>query len=492
MAKQTQLIAYINRFGESSIQEFHQLMKEECSDIFGGIHILPFYFPIDGADAGYDAIDNSVVDYRLGIWNDIQNLAQDFELMADLIVNHISSKSPQFKDVIKLGNQSKYYNLFLRKESIFSPNQEQEIKKIVGPSPEPPFTTYKLDTGEEVEFWTTFSNQQIDINVHSVEGKQYIENTLQTFAEHGIKYVRLDAVGFCIKKAGTSCFMIPETYAFMEELTDMANQLGLTVLVEVHAHFLRQIESAKHVNYVYDFALPPLVLYSLATHQFSELKKWISMRPNNCFAVLDTHDGIGVNDVQADWEFPGLLDEAQSNFLTNFIHENTNGESKLASGTAAQNLDIYHINSSFYDAMGQSNFDYLWARAIQLFLPGVAQIYYGGFLAKHNDMKLLEQTGVGRDINRPYLSAEEIKQDLQKPIVQSLIELIQFRNSHPAFDGEFMMQETVNESILMLHWQNDRHFATLSVDLGNKRLDIDYSELNKKQKKSYGNSSNPR
>ena len=139
-------------------------------------------------------------------------------------------------------------------------------------------------------------------------GRAYLSTILSRFRSSGIRMVRLDAVGYAIKKAGTSCFMIPETYHFIESLASEAHALGIRMLVEIHSHYLQQVEIARRVDWVYDFALPPLVLHSLFSRDSRALVHWLRTRPNNAVTVLDTHDGIGVIDVGAGREGePGLL-----------------------------------------------------------------------------------------------------------------------------------------------------------------------------------------
>ena len=203
--------------------------------------------------------------------------------------------------------------------------------------------------------------------------------------------------------------MIPETFAFIADLTAQAHALGMEVLVEVHGHYQDQIDVARQVDWVYDFALPPLVLHTLYTRDASRLMRWLEIRPRNAVTVLDTHDGIGVLDVDArsrGRDAPGLLDRTDIDALVETIHERSRGESRLASGSAASNVDSYQINCTFYDALGRRDDEYLVARAIQCFVPGIPQIYYVGLLAGSNDMDLLRRTGVGRDINRHYYTAD--------------------------------------------------------------------------------------
>ncbi len=474
MNTQVQLIAYIDRFGQSSIKDFHDFLKEKLVDHFGGVHLLPFFFPYDGSDAGYDPIDHQQVDQRLGKWKDIHNLSKDFNVMSDMIVNHISSDSYQFKDVLQKGSQSTYFDMFLTKEKVFEQCTEAQLNQIVQIRDRAPFTTYQLETGESFEFWTTFTSKQIDIDVTSPNGKNYLKETIKKMADNGIKFVRFDAIGFAIKQANTSCFMLPETYVFIAELTKFANQLGLTVLLEVHAESTIQKKAAEYSDFVYDFALPPLVLHSFASGSFTRLKQWFYYRPNNCVNVLDTHDGIGVYDASSSNAVDCFLNDSEVERVKQYIHSNTNGNSRTASGTNSENLDEFHINSSFFDAMGRDNFSYLAARAIQLFFPGIPQVYYGGLLANENDMNLLHQTKQGRDVNRPYYSFSQITERLELPVVKQLLELIELRNNHPAFQGKVVLSKT-DDHQLYLKCENGEDQVSLQIDMLASNMVISYN-----------------
>jgi sucrose phosphorylase len=328
-----------------------------------------------------------------------------------------------------------------------------------------PFTKTTLENGEQHLLWTTFTPQQVDIDVSHPEGRKYLSAILAKFAAANVRAIRLDAAGYAIKKQGSSCFMIPETFAFIAELAAEARALGIETLVEIHSHYLQQIEIAKRVDWVYDFALPPLILHALFTGVARHLCEWLTISPRNAITVLDTHDGIGVIDAGADSEGrPGLLAPEAIELLVETIHDRSNGQSRLATGAAASNLDLYQVNCTYYNALGARDLDYLIARAIQFFAPGVPQVYYTGLLAGENDMELLGRSKVGRDINRHYYQPAEIDEALQRPVVQELIELIQFRNTHQAFNGVFSVHSPA-EHRLTLTWRQDEHFAQLEVDL---------------------------
>ena len=288
MKNQVQLITYIDRFGRGNLSQFHSFLNKNLNSYFdGGVHLLPFFSPIDGADAGYDPIDHKKVDYRLGDWEDVKSLSKDFDLVVDLIVNHISAESEEFKSVEINGRNSPYFDLFLTRDKVFKNGAtESEIAKIYRPRPNSPFSLRKLKNGESFEFWTTFSENQIDIDVESEQGNLYIESIVKTFADSGVKLIRLDAIGYCIKRAGTSCFMLEENLQYINKLTELLHSYDIEVLVEIHAHYETQLEIAKRVDYVYDFALPPLILYTIFSKNVVRLKQWLAVSPHNCITVF--------------------------------------------------------------------------------------------------------------------------------------------------------------------------------------------------------------
>jgi sucrose phosphorylase len=454
------------------------LFEGRFRGLFGGAHLLPFFYPIDGADAGFDPIDHTQVDSKLGDWGDVLDLTNDVDVMADLIVNHVSSFSPQFEDFSRKGADSPFAGLFLTYGKVFPTGAiEEELLRIYRPRPGLPFTNALLDSGERHLLWTTFTPQQLDIDVQHPQGEAYLKAILDRFHKAGIRMIRLDAVGYAIKKPGTTCFMIPETFRFIASLAGYAHSLGIEVLVEIHSHYLQQLEIARQVDWVYDFALPPLILHSLFTRDAKALGHWLAVRPQNCVTVLDTHDGIGVIDVGAGTDgAPGLLGPSEIDHLVETMHEKSQGQSRMATGAAANNLDLYQVNCTFYDVLGRDDNAYLIARAIQFFVPGIPQVYYVGLLGGTNDMDLLARTRVGRDINRHYYTPSELEMSLKKPVVRRLMELMRLRNSHSAFAGRAQVG-TPSAQRLSISWNNEDHWAKLDVDFKELRALITHSDV---------------
>ncbi len=483
MRNQAQLITYADRLA-GDLPRLTALLNGPLEGAFGGVHVLPFFDPIDGSDAGFDPVDHREVDARLGTWQDVQQLADTHPVMADLIVNHVSARSPQFQDFLAKGAASEHAELFLTLDKVFPDGTDERLlTTLYRPRPGLPLTPFQLADRTKRIVWTTFTPEQIDIDVRSPAGVAYLDSILDRFAANGIEVVRLDAVGYAIKTPGTSSFMTEDTFTFIDELTARAHDRGIEILVEIHSYWRTQVEIAERVDYVYDFALPSLVLHGLYEGTAARLRRWCEQRPHNAVTVLDTHDGIGVIDVGPDTSDvagkPGLLDAGEIDALVEGIHEHSHGGSRLATGAAASNVDLYQVNCTFYDALSGDADAYLTARAIQVFLPGIPQVYYVGLLAGSNDVDLLQATGVGRDINRHYYTDTEVAGDLERPVVQNLLALLRLRNTHPAFQGTWQLEPPVaggRDHVLAMRWESQGDRVELRADLAARTGELRVTE----------------
>ncbi len=462
------LITYADSMG-NNLKDLKYVVDKYFPEAVGGIHILPF-FP-SSADRGFAPMDYQVVDEAFGDWNDIRALAEDYYLMADYMINHISAKSRYYQDFLEKKDESAYKDLFIRYKDFWEggePTKEQ-VDAIYKRKPRAPYVEAHFADGTSEKVWCTFDEEQIDINCESDTAKQFIKDNLTTICKQGIAIIRLDAFAYATKKAGTSCFFIePEVWELMDGCQEIVKDYGTVLLPEIHEHYTLQQRIVSKDYYVYDFALPMLLINALYYGQSKYLKHWLEICPRKQFTTLDTHDGIGVVDVK------DLLPDEEIERTKEDIFKYGANVKKIYNTAAYNNLDIYQVNCSYYSALGDDDDAYLMARAVQMFAPGIPQVYYVGLLAGKNDLELLEETKVGRNINRHYYSLDEIDRETKRPVVKGLLELMKFRNEHPAFDGEFILEDS-NDKELVIFRKNGNHFARLRANFETKKYTIECS-----------------
>lgn len=446
------LITYADSLG-NNLKDLKFVVDKYFSDSIGGIHLLPF-FPSTG-DRGFAPVRYDVVDQNFGDWDDVNSISKDYYLMFDFMVNHISKHSPHFKDFIENGHDSNYSEMFIDIEEFYSdghPTQE-DIDIIYKRKDKPPFQKVTLKDGTVKEVWNTFGEEQIDLDVTTQTTKKFIRETIEAMAHNGASIIRLDAFAYAIKKLDTNCFFIePEIWELLDWIRDEAAKYNVELLPEIHEHYSIQMKIAAHDYFIYDFALPMLVLHALYTGQTVSLAKWLKMSPMKQYTTLDTHDGIGVVDAR------DLLSEEELQFTSEKLYKVGANVKKIYSSEKYNNLDIYQINSTYYSALGNNDAAYLLARAIQIFAPGIPQVYYVGLLAGENDIELLEKTKEGRNINRHYYSLDEIEAEVKRPIVQNLLSLLVYRNNIKAFELEGTIEvETPSENLIVIkRYSHDR------------------------------------
>jgi sucrose phosphorylase len=455
----TSILVYAERVG-GNLGEIEKLLKTSLKD-FDGVHVLPFFHPYDGDDAGFDPIDHTIVDPRLGNWTDFKRISDTHELTADLIVNHASNFSPEFLDWQKNGDESPYDGMFLTFDTVF-PNgaNEEEITSFYRPRPGFPFTAYEV-AGKRRLVWTTFMPSQVDIDIKHSQGQDYLKRILEALKSGGVKVVRLDAVGYAVKTPGTDSFMTKETLEFVKEITELIHSYDMRVLVEVHAHYTQQLDIAPLVDLIYDFQTAPLLLHSLFTGSVDRLDKWFAIRPNNCLNVLDTHDGYGVIDGGPIGGRPGLITQDEMAHIFEVAEKNTGGHSGIAS-VVPQWFSLPHQINATLPSIVNNDTGYVLMRAVQFFLPGEPQVYYVGLFNGKDDKELFEKTQQGRDVNRHHYTPQEIQEKLQDPVTQAIIALARVRK-HPAFEGAFSFK-VLGQSTMQLAWSFNQEEITLTID----------------------------
>lgn len=467
LQNKVQLISYPDSLG-GNLLTLHYVLRKYLKNAIGGIHILPFY--PSSADRGFAPISLDEVDPMFGNWDDLEKIGQDFDLMIDFMVNHVSRQSEYFQDYLEHGDDSEYADLFLSFNK-FGPEgiSDEDLARVYTRKPRPPYLEIQRPDGSNERVWCTFDYEQIDLDWSSPLTRAYMRNTLIRLARTSAKMIRLDAFAYTTVEVGTECFFLePQVWELLEWLKDCVQPFDADVLPEVHEHSSYQFKLAEKGYWCYDFALPMLVLHTLYQQSGKRITEWLKVCPRKQITTLDTHDGIGIVDVI------GLLDQDEIDATVDALYAKGSNAKKIYSGPEYQNLDIYQINCTYYSALNGNDDAYLAARAIQFFAPGIPQVYYVGMLAGENDTALVEQTRNGRDVNRHNYSIEEVAEEMRRPVVQRLIRLMEFRNRHPAFKGDFEVLDGPDHE-LHLRWKHQEHSAMVRVQLETCKTELRYS-----------------
>ena len=472
MRSAPQLMTYPDSLG-GDLTALDGLLRGPLDGLFGGIHILP-PFPSSG-DRGFAPLTYREIDPRFGSWADVEHIAQRHDVVLDLMVNHISRRSVEFEDFLRLGRRSRYADLFITVDKVW-PNgdpPDDEVARIFLRKPDSPFSTVTIEGSAETErVWTSFGtrewSEQIDLDVTSQATRTLLTDWLRSFAAHGVRIVRLDAVGYVIKKAGTSCFMVePEIYSFLDWIVGVADSLGLVVLPEVHDRYSTHRKLAAHGYWTYDFVLPGLLLDALETGSAGHLAGHLARSPERQFTMLDCHDGIPVRP-----DLDEILRPRELLRLADLVERQGGNVNRILSDAHADGgVDVHQLNCTYYSALDRDDDRYVAARAIQLFARGVPQVYYVGLLAGENDHQAVTESGDGRSINRHDYTVSDVEAAIRRPVVQRILDLVRLRNVEPVFSGRLDVT-TVDPATLRLTWSLGPDACELEVDLRSGRAAI--------------------
>ncbi|KRL11304.1 sucrose phosphorylase [Schleiferilactobacillus perolens DSM 12744] len=463
------LITYADSMGKN-VHELQGVLDKHYRDALSMVHLLPF-FPSSG-DRGFAPLRYDEVDPALGTWADVEQLAKHYDLMTDFMVNHISRHSPQFQDWVARHNDSAWRDLFLDWDKFWPAGRptQADIDLIYKRKDKAPVAPVHFADGTTGQVWNTFGEEQMDLDVRSATTQKFFKDTLESLIHHGMNIIRLDAFAYAVKKLDTDDFFVePEIWDLLGQLQDIVTPHGVTLLPEIHEHYTIVHKLAAHGYYCYDFALPMILLHSLYRGDSRRLAHWLKISPMKQFTTLDTHDGLGVVDAK-DLLSPEELDDTK-----NELYKVGANVKRKYSSAAYNNLDIYQINTTYYSALGDNDAAYLLARAVQMFAPGIPQVYYVGLLAGKNDLDLLEKTKEGRNINRHYYTAAEVDQEMERPVVQKLHNLLAFRNHEEAFDLEGSIDvatPTDHEIMITRTNQDGSRTAKLAADFSTKAFTI--------------------
>ncbi len=477
------LITYGDTLNSGDATPLNTLSKfadKYFAKVFSAIHILPFY-PFS-SDDGFSVIDFLKVDPNLGTWDDVAELNKKFDLMFDLVLNHISAKSPWFDKYLK--GEKSFMDLAMEVDP------STDLSKVTRPRSLPLLTEFTKNSGEKVNIWTTFSEDQVDLNFKSLDVLEKMINVLLWYVQQGAKIVRLDAIAYLWKEIGTSCIHLSKTHEMVKLFRAILNMIAPDVIILTETNVPHDENTSyfgdgdNEAQMVYNFTLPPLLLHTLVKGDASILSSWakglqLDNGQNTFFNFTASHDGIGVRPLE------GILPADDINRLVAFVKENGGSVSykKNSDGTESP----YELNITYIDACrnNASSKDplhiqrFLCSQAIQYSLPGVPATYIHNILGSRNWTKGVEKTGRPRSINREKLQVNDIISQLKEDtsfraqVFSPYIELIKIRKSQKAFhpNGSFEIME-INPKVFAIKRSFKNQIIISLTNISSKKTNI--------------------
>ncbi|MCD4685523.1 MAG: sugar phosphorylase [Anaerolineae bacterium] len=413
------LITYSNSLqatGMPPLQALYRFLTQRLNGVLSAVHILPF-FPFS-SDDGFSVIDYMAVDPALGTWTDIQQLGHAFKLMFDAVINHISAHSAWFQG-FKAGDRA-YQDFFI------TVNPTTDLSAVMRPRNLPLLTAVDTAWGAE-HVWTTFSDDQIDLNFAHPDVLLRILDVLLFYVAQGMTFIRLDAIAYMWKEIGTNCIHLWQTHTVIKLMRDVLNEVAphVAIVTETNVPHEENVsyfgDGTDEAQLVYQFTLPPLTLHAFVTGDATILSAWAASLEKvsdqtTFFNFTASHDGIGVRPVE------GILSAKQIAALVARAQAHGGAVSYKTNGDGTQSP--YELNINYFDALSDPAADepvevqvrrFIASQAIQLAFMGMPGIYVHSLLGSRNWNAGVAQTGHNRAINREKLHLDEVEAALDDP-----------------------------------------------------------------------------
>ena len=562
------LNAYPDSIGTNLSDTIKMLQKKDFKDVFSLFYVLPTFFNSD-LDRGFSIIDYNINE-ELVSKDDLKALKElKIDLKFDIVLNHLSVASPQFKDLLKNGEKSKFKDFFINWNEFWKGNGKYNDDDIIVPKEEfldklfmrksgLPILKVPFPDGSEKPYWNTFYQSivynkikvedltsiqglsvnnailicekvnfaidnnldlktfqfneleqykekvlklvyrkssflgQMDVNAKSELVWEFYEETLAKVKSFGCSILRLDAFAYLHKEVGqTNFFNKPGTWQYLERINQIAKKNDLILLPEIHAEYGLNLhnEVAKENYPIYDFFLPGLMIHTLETANNTALLTWINeiiTKNYKTVNMLGCHDGIPVLDLkgkEVNGSYnKGLLKDKEIEFIMNTIIDR-GGRVKNLYDPSGKKISYYQVNATFFSALGEDEKKLLLARAIQMFIPGIPQVWYLDIFAGKNNYKAADKGGSGahKEINRTTLSEQDIEVGLQTEIVKNQLKIMRLRNTLKAFSGQIKINDVSKES-LGISWLNNESKAHLEANLKTFNFSITYTKESEPKK----------
>lgn len=474
------LITYgdsIQQGGEKPLTTLKIFLDKFLNNSISHVHILPF-FPYS-SDDGFSVIDYYQVDPNLGDWENIASLTENYELMADLVINHISQHSKWFQNYLKgLDPGADYF---------IESDPEQDLSLVVRPRSLPLLTPAQTNEGLK-HVWTTFSADQIDLNFRSPALLLEMMKVYLFYLKQEAQIIRLDAIAFLWKEPGTSCLHLPQTHEVVKLMRDMIEYIDPAIILITETNVpnkenLSYFGKGDEASMVYQFSLPPLLLHALYTSDTSYLTKWaatLSDIPKGCtfFNFTASHDGIGVRPLE------GLLPAEEISELAEAMKSfggRINTKRNSDGTDSPYEMNITYLDALKYTRKGNDSlqFDrFICSQTLMMSFKGIPAFYVHSLLGTHNFQQGVADTGMARSINRRKWNTEDLfplleNQSEHQRTLEALSGRIEIRKSIPEFHPDSPQLVLKNTGPLFVMFRGEEREFLVLANFSREVQDID-------------------
>lgn len=470
----------------SPLDTLSEFLEEfDLASVINIVHLLPF-FPYS-SDDGFSVIDYRAVDPNLGTWEDIHHLHRQVDLMFDLVLNHLSQQSQWFQSY--LAGEAPFRDFFIEADPA------TDLSAVTRPRSLPLLTRYETHAGER-HLWTTFSDDQIDLNYANPEVLLAILETLLFYVSQGARFIRLDAVAYLWKQIGTNCIHLPETHTVVKVMRDVLDCVApdVVLLTETnvpHHENVSYFGDGDEAHMVYQFSLPPLLLDALVQHDAGPFTNWLKSLETTppgttFFNFTASHDGVGVRPLE------GLVSADRVQQLMQWIRQRGGQISTKRNPDGSDTP--YELNISYVSALSEPQDSntathanrFLCSQAVMLALRGIPGIYFHSLVGSLNDIDGMQQSGVARRINRQKFAIETLREQLRDPtslsarVLAGYRHLLQTRIAQPAFhpDGPQQSVDVDQSALVAFHRRSPggEQQLLIAANLSNSPCELNVAE----------------
>ncbi len=457
--------------GETALSTLSSFLNEYVQDIINTVHILPFY-PYS-SDDGFSIVNYKGVCPLKGSWKDIENIRKNHRIMFDGVINHMSQLSRWFQ--CYLADAPAFDNFFIDVDPSI------DLSNVVRPRTSPLLTEFVDDDGKIRNIWTTFGNDQVDLNYANYKVLLRVLDVLLFYIAKGASLIRLDAIAFIWKELGTPCVHLPKTHELIRLMREVMHAVAPEVIIitETNVPHSENIsyfgEGYDEAQMVYNFALPPLLAFSVLKSNTKKLTNWAKELdlPGGgvCFFNFTaSHDGIGVRAVN------GILDEKEITFLVRAAIGHGGYASYRAIGD--EDESPYELNCSYIDLLTHPDDDdntrvkrMILSQAVVLAMPGVPGIYFHSLVGSRNYHEAVRKTRINRSVNRDKLNYDNLKElleeegSLQKILFKRYKQLLSIRINEDAFNpfGKYEFLDLGSKVFAIKRYANDDNESILAL-----------------------------